>query len=260
MLYGAGSLFTVTTELENNGSTRGQELVFPNCLASFELNADSSFLEAKCLEGGRIQTVASAISEEVYTFNTTSQFIDFNTISYSFDEQKQSYTNISCPELVTATVDAAGEITDPNITAANADSILVYRNSRGSWGGREFLTTAVTPGSPTANEFEVDTVNNKIITNVANAGAIFTYQRYRTYATIDAIGLGGGEQYGRLEFWGVCYTTEGLMKLHIPQMGRISTPSITVNGSVTELNVEFRPEILPGRDRPFELYDISSST
>ena len=122
------------------------------------------------------------------------------------------------------------------------------------------MKVAATPGSPTADEFEVDSVNNQIVTDVANAGAVFTYQLNKTYANIETIGLGSGEKYGRLEFWGVCYTTEGLMKIHIPRLGRISTPSLTVNGSVTELNIEFRPEILPGRDRPFELYNITDAT
>ena len=260
MLFGAGSLFTTTTELENNGSTRGEELLFPNCLSSFELNADTSFLEAKCMDGGKIVTVASAISEETYTLNTVSQFIDFNTLSYGYDEQTQTKQNITLPQLKSATVDASGIINDADITVANAESVLVYRNSRGSWGDRKFLTVAATPGSPTADEFEVDAANNQIITDVANAGAVFTYQLNKTYASIETIGLGDSEQYGRLEFWGVCYTTEGLMKLHVPKMGRISTPSLTVNGSVTELAIEFRPEILPGRNRPFELYNLTDAT
>jgi len=260
MLFGAGSLFTTTTELSTNGSARGEELLFPNCISSFELNTDTSFLEAKCLEGGKIVTVASAISEETYTFSTVTQFIDFNTISYAYDEQTQTATNITLPQLKSATVDAAGQIVDADITAANAGSVLVYRNSRGTWGDRKFLKVAATAGAPTADEFEVDAANNLIQTDVANAGAIFTYQLDKTYASIETIGLGGGEKYGRLEFWGVTYTTEGLMKIHIPRIGRISTPSITVNGSVTELTIEFRAENLPGRDRPFELYNLTDAT
>lgn len=260
MLFGAGSLFTTTTELSTNGSTRGEELLFPNCLSTFEMNVDTSFLEAKCLEGGRIVTVASQISEEVYTLNTVTQFVDFNTLSYAYDEQTQQKTNIVIPQLKSATVDATGTITDSDITAANAGSVLVYRNSRGTWGDRKFLSSVTTPGSPTVDEFEVDGTANTITTDVANAGAVFTYQLDRTYASIDTIGLGNGEKYGRLEFWGLAYTTEGVFQVHIPQMSRISTPSLTVNGSVTELTIEFRPENLPGRDRPFELYNITDAT
>mgnify|MGYP005756281563 CR=1 FL=1 len=172
MLYGAGNLAFETTGLTGANSLRGQDLLFPGLFSSFELTADTSFLEAKALVAGKRQTVASAVNEEIWTLSVTTQFIDWTAMQFGLDELKSDTSSVILPLLKTAVVPATGapEIVDAAITVAAEPNLKVYVANRGDWGDRLFLTkTAVAPTNGT--EVQVDTTATKLVFDSTLAGA-----------------------------------------------------------------------------------------
>lgn len=245
MLFGAGSLLFVSKELANNGSVHGEDLLYPPCLSSFELNGEANFLEAKCLVDGKIATVAAAINEEVYTFTVTTQFTDWQALQFAYDELSQQSANVVLPSLKISTVgaDTADTIADADIVAGNLASVKVYVNSQGSWGDRRFLKVIDT-GVPTVDEVLV--AAGTLTFNSAFNGATVQYIVDKTYSSAETIGLESSfDRMGKLEFWGLAYGTEFQVPvpIRIPDLSRISIPTLSVNGDITELTVEFRANV-----------------
>lgn len=265
MLFGAGSLVLVTKDLALNGSIRGEDLIFPPCLSQFELSADVNFLEAECLIDGRIQVVAGQINREVFTLSVTSQFADWQTMQFAYDELAQESSNVTIPILKVATIPATApyEITDSDITATSAADIKAYIANRGTWGDKRFLKVVQAPAPATAEAASVDGANNKIVYDSTYAGAVTNYLVNRTYSSIETVGVETeSDQFGKLEFWGLAYGTEfpGQMLMRVPELGRINTPTLTISGDITELTVEFRASVPAGQRRPFQLYNLSNAT
>lgn len=263
MLFGAGNLVFVSKELATNGSIRGEELLYPPCLSSFELTGEANFLEAKCLIDGNITTVASKINEETYTMTVTTQFADWQAFQFAYDELAQTSTSVVIPTLKTGTVGAvvSGEIQDSDITAANAADILAYVSGQGAWGDKRFLKVVQAPTVPGTDEVQVDGPNNKLVLDASLDGAPVQYFVNRTYSSIETLGLESTfDEWGKLEFWGLAYGTEfgQPMLIRVPDLGRISIPSLTINGDITELTVEFRANTDTNRGfrNPFVLYDL----
>lgn len=258
MLYGAGNLIFVTQDLATNGVTRTEELLYPGLLSSFELTADTNLLEAKALVNGIIQTVAAQINEEVFTLSTVTQFADWTALQFGYNEVAQASSNVVVPVLKSARVPSVApfEIADADIAVAD---VLVYKASLDGTGRFFFDVVSAAP----ANEREVQAAAGVLTFDSSLAGQVVQYRTNKTYASIESIGVEqAADSWGRLEFWAEAYGTEfpGKMLIRIPLLSRISTPSLAINGSITELSVEFRASVPTGARRPFELYDLTNAT
>ena len=75
MFYGAGSLYVVSKDLGAD-SLRGENILHPLSIASFELAFEDNNIEAKALIDGKRQVVAAAISESIATLTLTAAAID----------------------------------------------------------------------------------------------------------------------------------------------------------------------------------------
>lgn len=123
-----------------------------------------------------------------------------------------------------------------------------------------FLVRVDNPAVPTGGEYRVDI--GLLTFPAGSAGTVVTYVVNKTYTSIETIGHESTfDEFGRLIFTGLVYSTEDSVPMQIvcPQLSRISTPSITINGDLTELTIEFRASVAPGDRSPFKLYRLQGA-
>lgn len=257
MLYGAGSLFVQSKEL-NVDSLRGENLIHPLSIASFSLAFEDNNIEAKALIDGVRQNVAAAISESIATLTLTFEYMDWQTLGLAFDEVGSTSSNIKLPQLKSKKAilgTGVAEVADTEILSTHVvgEDILVYVASRGSWGDRKYLTAA-----------EVTVSAGKIAIDDIYAGAVIQYSVPKTYTSIDTIGVESEyDKFGKLVFQGICSGTEfgrQGMGIIIPELSRISTPELTVNGDLAEMTVEFRASVPVGQRKPYQFYKFDTAT
>ena len=248
MFYGAGKLGILSRDLDAN-SIRGEQLLLPACIAQFELTPDTNLAEARCLEDGRRQITAAQITEEIWTLTLTFEKAGWNEIAFGLDEIPSTSTNVGFPLVKSAMVDSAGEIVDADILTT--DDIRAYESSPTP----TFLNKIALPGPPVEGEFAVDT--GKLVFPTSKAGSIVSYNVTQNYSSIETIGKAPDfDRFGRLIFTGQIFTTEDNLPLQIQvlQLSRISTPSISITGDLSELTIEFRAGVPAGERYPFVLY------
>ena len=261
MLYGAGSLFIQSKELDVD-SLRGENLIHPLSIASFSLAFEDNNIEAKALIDGKRQIVAAAISESTATLTLTFEYMDWQTLQLAFDEIAKESTGVKLPQLKSKTASGGtsstgAQVSDADILSGHVvgEDILVYVASRGSWGDRKYLTDAdVTVASGILTIGTDDTYN----------GAVIQYSVPKNYNSIETIGVESEyDQFGKLMFQGVVSGTEfgrAGMGILIPELSRISTPELTINGDLAEMTVEFRASVPAGQRRPYQLYKLDTAT
>ena len=120
----------------------------------------------------------------------------------------------------------------------------------------------VSPGAPTAlNEYSA--IGGVLTFDASAAGALVTYTYDRTCTTVDTIFVEDtADDFGKLIFTGIASGTEfgDGVQIVIPELTRVSTPTLNIDGTTTTLEVEFSANVLPGKRRPFELYRLDSCT
>jgi len=254
MLSGAGSLFVKTTNLTAGNSIRGQNLLFPLCIASFSLDFDTQLAESKCLIDGKRQITAAAITEEIASMKISFEFADFKTLGFAYDEISQTSTTVQIPVIKTATVPTASpyEIVDAEIVTGNLASVLVYKNSPTT----SYMVSNATP--TTAEHFLASA--GKITFAAASAGASVSYTILKTFSTIETIGVeSAADSFGNLEFNGIIYAGGSGERygIQVPKLSRVSTPSIQITGDLATLEVDFRASVPAGQRRPFRLFKLA---
>ena len=263
MLFGAGQLIFVTKDLAENDSIRGENLLYPPLLATFEMTPEVNNLEARALIAGKRQIVAAAIAEETWTLNTTAEYADWQSFQFMYDELAQVSSNIRLPIVKSRVIPDTLSFVDNDVSAddiTNGD-VLVYKSSRGT-NGRAFMK--VVTAAPAAFD-EVQVTNDGTDTTFTFFAGMATqrvqYLGYKTYSSIQTIGEEADfDEWGRLEFWGRCYGTEfpGQMLLRVMDLSRISIPTISVTGEISEIQVEFRASVPAGERKPYKLYELST--
>lgn len=255
MLYGAGQLMLLSLELTAD-TLVGGELVFPPLVSSFELSTDSNLAEAKALVGGKRQIVAAAITEETVTLNLSWEYADWHTLQMAFDELAQISGSVTLPQLYTGLVDSNGDMALPAITGTETvgTDLFLYVASQGSWGDREFIIDGAGVTLTTGN----------INIGSAYAGAVLKVAYYQAFTNIETLGVEHTySDFGRLVFSGRLAGTELLneeIQIIVPQLSRVSTPSLSITGDVAEISVEFRANVPSGKRRAFELYKVPATT
>ena len=260
MLSGFGQLRLITKDL--NEGIWGQNILFPGQFVDFSFESDTAKKEAKAWVEGRKKVVASAPGEESNSLKLAHEFLDWDHLGFAYDELPQVSSNVPSPIWKTGTVPASApyEVTDADITASTASGVLVYITSRGTWGEAGPAKKGTT--NPNAGEFVADGANTKLIFHESYAGATFTYQVWKTNATIETIGREDtADSYGRMEFWGKGYGPffPNGIDLHFHDITRAGTPSIT-SDDVPKFEIEFTANTPPGKRTPYEFLNPATAT
>ncbi len=261
MLSGVGELGIFT--LDQTSKTLGQEIFFPGQFFNFVYAGESQKKEAKAWVGGRRKTVSSAVGDESYTLTLSFQYLDWNHLGFAYDELPQTSSNVVLPITKSAVIPSASayEIEDDDIVSGNASSVKAYIPQRGSWGEaghRERVGSA-----PSAGQFQADGTNNKLIFNIADAGATVQYTVAKTYTTIDSIGYEAtADDWGKLSFLGKGYGPEfpnGII-IYLPSITRASIVSMDTSQDVPEFSIEFTGNVPAGRRTPHQYFNLASAT
>ncbi len=256
MLYGTGRTVILTNGLDAS-SLRGQKALFPQCLASFELAADTNFAEAKCMINGILQTTASAITEENFNLNLTYQFNDWNNLQLLFGELATDESGVTIPQSKVAVVPSGGVINDPEIVG-NASSVCVTNTT-----DCVLLEVVAGPLAGDPEEITVDDGTGDITFDSTLVGKTVEYVVDRTYTSIEAIGVAQTvDLLTNLSFSGVIASTkDGAQgyQIIVPFLERINTPTITLAGDVAEISIEYRALVSGTNRKPFNLYRLSTA-
>lgn len=277
MLYGAGSIMLLSKELSLDAAIGGN-IMFPGLVASFGLTFQDQNAEAKALVAGKRQIVAAAITESIATLQLNFEYQDWQTLQFAFDELAGTTSSVDLPALYTGTADSSGLVNFPtNSIPTNAvlgKDLFFYVASRGPWGDRGFVALDTANGADepyNTNEGSFINVAESITKGATSAvklpaiyaGAVVQMTANKTHSSIETIGVEAEySSWGKLIFSGVLNGTEfdgRGAQIIVPEISRIATPQITVNGSLTEMQIQFRASVPAGKRRPFEIYNISQS-
>jgi hypothetical protein len=255
MLSGVGQLAIVTRSLDS--TSLGQNIFFPGQFFKFDYNIESQVKEAKAWVNGRQMTVSSAIGSETYTLALSFQYLDWSHLGFAYDEIPQQSSNVKLPITKSVILPTTGpfEITDTDISSANANTIKAYVSQRGSWGEAGYRTS-ISTGLPTPGQFIVDTTNKKITFNANDGGAPIQYIIEKTFASLPSIGYeASANGYGSLSFVGKGYGPEfpNGIYINIPSLTRKKSPSLTTE-NVPEFQMEFGANVVPGKRSPHQFF------
>lgn len=246
MFYGAGQLFFATTDI-GAGSVRGENLMFPGCIASFELAFEDNFIEAKCLIDGVRSTVASQITESIPTLTLTFELQDWATTQLLYDEVAAQQASVVLPELRVQVTDGSGVLTDADILGTETVNTDIYFFAADC--EKFLLASDVVLAAGTA-------------TFAALPNQTIQYVVYVTKTNVESIGVVTPfDRFGKLLFSGIAYSTEtspnGSTQIIINGMNRTNSPTLTVNGDLNEISIEYRPAIQTGKRTAVEFYNLN---
>lgn len=240
MLSGVGSLCLTTLDYEANN------FIFPGQFVEFSITADVSSKEALAWVKGKKQVVSSDVDTEKYTLTLTSEYVDWPTLGWAFDEVPSVSSNALVPITKAAVTDSSGVINDSDIPAGT--DVFCYVSSRGSWGEAHAIDpskVSASAGSITLSEYP---------------NAPITYHFEKSYANIETIGVEtDAQQYGKLAFSGIGYGPEfpqGIV-IVVPEVTRNSSPSLATD-DVPRFTVEYSANVPTGFTKPFRFYNLAT--
>ena len=240
MLSGVGSLCLTTLDYKANN------FIFPGQFVEFSITADVTSKEALAWVKGKKQVVSSAVDTESYTLRISSDYVNWATLGWAFDEVPSVSATALVPITKSAVTDSAGQITDADIPASPKPFCFV--NSRGSWGEAHAIDpskVSASAGSITLSEYP---------------NAPITYHFEKSYANIETIGVEtDAQQYGKLAFSGIGYGPEfpqGIV-IVVPEVTRNSSPSLATD-DVPRLTVEYSANVPTGFTKPFRFYNLAT--
>jgi hypothetical protein len=241
MLSGVGDLCLRTLDYDTDN------FIFPGKFVEFSLSSDTTSKEALAWVNGNLQTVASGIDKTSYTLTISSDYVDWPTLGWAFDEVPSISANKLVPVTKAAVADGSGVITDANVTAS--DEVFCFVGSRGTWGEPHAIAAAdVTVGAGT------------ITLSATYINAPISYSYDRSYASIETIGVESNvTKYGKLSFSGLLYGPsfpDGVV-IVIPDISRKSDPELAT-GDVPRFTVEYSANVPTGFNKPFKMFNLAT--
>ncbi len=243
MLSGVGSLCLKTLDYD------ASNFIFPGKFVEFNISADVTSKEALAWVGQTKQVVSSAIDTESYTLTISSDYVDWATLGWAFDEVPSVSTNKVVPITKAAVANGSGVINDAGLTGS--EDVFCFVSSRGAWGEAH----AIAPGDVTVGA-------GTITLSATYNNAPITYHYDKSYASIETIGVETSvTQYGKLAFSGVGFGPEfpdGII-IVVPEITRNTTPSLATD-DVPRLTVEYSANVPSGFNKPFQFYNLATAS
>lgn len=223
----------------------------------FKINANSSeIVSYKMVCGQKVPAGAKKGLVE-RTCAMTIEAVNRAALELALGVRSAISASLDLVELRNKNVPASGafEIVDPDIGAALG--VQAYVIEKGAWGESGSLTLLAT-GMPAAGQFKVDSANNKIIFNAAQAGAPIAYTLIKNYTGLRTIGREqGAAKLNNIGLQGVLFTDSGteFTKIVIPKM--ISTKSTNLDfGEKLALELEYRMVVASGYESDHYLVEM----
>jgi hypothetical protein len=240
IFYGAGQFGFVT----NDGNPDVQLLVTEPL--EFSIEGESGEVVAKAQRGGKTIISGAALNEESYKAKVKIESVSWRTLQISFGLASAQSTNFRDPQVRRAKINASGEIVDTDILSLigpPAFATPVYAANQAddfsySEAAPATVNTALTP-----KQFKIDRAANKLIFNPSEAGKTVNYHLIKILSIAETIGKEDAvRKLDNIAFSAIGYGNGGTehSKVIVPEMSRISVPSISMSGSQTALELEYR--------------------
>lgn len=262
MLSGIGDMYVRTTAL--SGGTLAQKMI-PLFLFQFEFAQEAEQKEAQGFVSGKLVTKSTAEGSVTSTVRISTQYVDWMQLGLALNQFPRVLTSETVTTLKTATVPTSSpyEIADTAITTGNTNFIFVTIAEPDTNNQPRTLTRAATPASPATGEVGVDTTNNKLVFNAAQAGAAIAYTVPSTLATVQGYGGSGNlSTIGNIEFWGKIYspTASQGMLIYFPNLQRSTRPTLTLSNDVPTLECEYGAIAPSGWTEPYKILNLNTAT
>jgi hypothetical protein len=226
---------------------------------AFKINTNSSEIVSYKMVCGRKVPAGAKQGLVERTCQMTIEAVNRAALELALGIRSAISTSLDLVELRTKRIPTTGapEITDLDISAALG--VQAYVVEKGAWGDAGSLTLLAS-GTPATGQFKVDSVNNKIVFNAAQAGATIAYTLIKNYAGLRTIGKEqGAAQLNNIGLQGVLFTDSGteFTKIVIPKMIRTKSASFDF-GEKTNLELEYRMVVASGQENDHYLVEMPS--
>jgi len=224
----------------------------------FAIEVASTDITAKKQVAGVTTTSGSANVENIYTAKLKVEALSWSAIQFCLATAEAESTDIILPDVKTAIIDSAGEIVDPDIKVVVSPAFTSVGKVQVLDPAAETAYTAITSGSPTSSQFLVDAANTKLVFNTNQAGKTVKYRQLTQYDTITGIGFDQtAAKFKSISFSGLCYGNEGAhSKILIPSMTLTKKAGLSLSGSQSSLELEYRLNQTADTDLPFQLVKL----
>jgi hypothetical protein len=252
---GVGNAYLATTTL--GGGTGSEQYIFPTPLFNFEETVDSSPIEAQAQIDGVLQTVEAGTSTITRTLTLTTQIFNTNMRPLVFGQLPKAATSFTIEVLKTVTLDNTEVIADPLITAANLQSIRVFKNGV----GRLTPTASAATAPASAAQVQIDTTANELVFFAGEEGETISYTVPRAVTSAKKYGgTGTKTPLGRMAFRCAVFGLDGSLVeyRHYPALDLVTPPSQSFSGEIPELTLEFLAATPAGWSDPYEIIDAST--
>jgi hypothetical protein len=225
----------------------------------FKVNTNSSeIVSYKMVKGRKVPAGAKQGLQE-RTCAISIEAVNRASLELALGIKSAISSSLDLVELRTKRVPTSGaaEITDLDIGAALG--VQAYVVERGTWGDSGPLTLLAT-GAPATGQFKVDSVNNKIVFNAAQAGATIAYTLIKNYTGLRTLGKEQGvAALNNIGLQGLLYTENDAeyTKIVIPKMIKTKSPSLDF-GEKTVLELEYRMVVATGEANDHYLVEMPS--
>lgn len=206
-----------------------------------ELVPENKEVQAFAFENGQLITTGVALIQSNWTAKVMIQDNGFRELAFGLGIKAAQSANIEIEGTKTATIDAAGKITDTALVVGTPPAFTSVGKVFATCANDETAYAAITAGAPTATEFRVAT--GELIFDPSQAGKVITYQLPSLTATATTIGFDQVvTKLGAITFNGILKGNAGddHTRLIIPEMVQIKQATITVGDTPTEQALEYR--------------------
>jgi hypothetical protein len=247
----------------------GHTLMMELCFAQLAVATQPTEVKARCRDKktGLLVTKRTGLSEIVHTVTLTLEHTDWKHMGFLHDEiPADAATSINRNKEITvpSSQTAPYEVTDPDITATNAEGVRAYVSEKGTWGDAIYLKR-VNAAPANKKEFQVNGATGKIIFHQDLKGARILYKLDEPYTAIQTIGeTETWEAFGDVQLWFTAYGeddfAEGLV-YHFEQLVRTAAPPVfNYDQSPITATIAFEARSSKGRKFPYEIYNAEYST
>lgn len=260
--FGSGDAIIETLNpIASIGETKMQDLCFLNLATASQPTEVKS--QCRNRKTGFLETKRKGVTEIVHTITITANHYDWQALGFFHNEIPQavaSNLNVNKVVQIPSGLTAPFEITDPDIVAANADSVRGYITEKGVWGdARSLKRTADSTTAPSdGTEIQIDDANSKIVVHQSLGGAYILYKLDEPYLAIQTIGVASTwEAFGDIEMFATLYGTEDFaegIQVHFPTLIRTPAPPVLdLTQSPATVTITFEGNSVDGRPFPYRL-------
>jgi hypothetical protein len=252
LLYGSGYVGMGII----NASGVVTRTIFPQLL-EFSIDGEAGEVTASGMRKGVEVITGSALNKEAYKAKVGIEDVGWTELQLALGRGSEASTNIVITDVREAKIGAGGVVNDADILTVTSPAFSAAVTV--SIVSLDKPLTEIVTGTPTATEVKVDRTAHTLTVDASYIGKTLTYSITIQVPTADTIGLEANpDRLDSISFTGITYGNGGKphSRITIPEMAKISAPSLSLGSSATKLEIEYRLINQPGADLPFYLQKL----